>query len=73
MLEQIEHDGSGLEDAEVPVLERRDAPVRVDLQEPVFLLGVRADVDCDGLVRDAELLEDDGGFEAVGRAEGVVG
>lgn len=70
---QIQHDGAGLEDAQIPILERRDASVGVDVEEPLLLLLVGRDVDGARLVRQAELLEHDGRLEPVGRAERVVG
>ena len=37
LLHKIEEDGGGFEDGEAFVCNRRDAPIRVNLQEPVCL------------------------------------
>lgn len=70
---QIEHDGASFKDTHVAIFEGRDAPVGIDGEEPVFLLGVFGDIDRFLLVVEAELLQDDVWLQAIGRAESVVG
>lgn len=55
------------------VSEGGDATVGVDLEEPGLLLLILHHLDGVDLVVKAELLEKDGGFDAIGRADGVEG
>ena len=61
-VDEVEVDRVGLPDHEVAVVvvdERRDAPVGVVLGVLLILLLVLAEVEVDGAVVEAELLEDD--------------
>ncbi len=81
LLDQILEDAAGLEDADrlavgEGVGDGRDAPVRVDLEEPRLLLSVGRDVDVLNLVGQAELLERHRDLDPVGcgvRVESDVG
>lgn len=56
---------------EAGIRERRDAAVWVDLEEPRLLLLVGGEVEFRDVVGEAELLEEDGGLDAVGGLLGV--
>src|SRR5262249_29227016 len=73
LLGEIEQDRARLHQAEIVVAidDRRDAVVRADLEELGLELLVLADVDRVGLVRDADLLQHDGGLAAVRGRPGV--
>jgi len=66
LLGEVVQDRTALEDAEAVVADRRDAPVRRDLDEPRLALLTASKVDRAQLVRELALLEHDAHLPAVG-------
>lgn len=71
LIEQIQHNGTRFKNAQIAVLESGDSSVGVDVDKPWFLLLVLKHVDGNGIVFQAELLENGCGFEAIGCASRV--
>src|SRR5271163_492055 len=42
---QVQHNGTRLENSHIPILERWDSAIGIDLQKPIFFLGILGDVD----------------------------
>lgn len=74
--EVLQH-GAALKDTDLLALEcvgkSRDATVGVDLEEPLFLLLILGHLDGVDLVLEVELLEQNGGLDAIGGVGGVEG